>query len=272
MSGNFLTIDGLQRRLLRAGDTAIAREGCSRYMRASEKMARIKSRAIAADGKLLLLASTIGLLLLNLAFNAGQRRSDSAVGSTLETAAFYAGPPSFPMHGPRNFTNACLVRARKARSTSSRRRGSDRFKVVIWATDGSEVANNALRYAKSVAQAQGAKLVVVHVDEFVVGRGGGYSVNIDEPQIQAAILRKVEGLKREGLDTCLYVSRTWVGGAARAIANIAIEVDADLIIAGTRGRGLLLDLLAGSVTRRLTRMAHCPVLAVPTRSPHAFLL
>ena len=143
--------------------------------------------------------------------------------------------------------NSCVVRTRKARSASSRRRGSDRFKVIIWATDGSEVANDALPYVKSVAQAQGSKLVVVHVDEFVVGRGGGYSVHIDEPQVQAAILRKVEGLQREGLDACLYVSRAWVGGAARAIAKIAKEVNADLIIAGTRGHGLLLGLLTGSV-------------------------
>ena len=56
-----------------------------------------------------------------------------------------------------------------------------------------KLLTDALPYVKSVAQAHRSKLVVVHVDEFVVGRGGGYSVNIDEPQVQAAILRQVDG-------------------------------------------------------------------------------
>jgi nucleotide-binding universal stress UspA family protein len=221
---------------------------------------------------LLLLASAVATLVVSLAFDAGPRPLDSAVGLTLETAAFYAEPATFPVQEPRKFINSSPVQARKPRSTGRHRKHSDRFKVIVWATDGSEVANNAFPYAKSIAQAHRAKLIVVHVDEFVVGRGGGYSVNIDESQIQAAILTQVDGLKREGLDACLYVSRTWVGGAPRAIANIAIEVDADLIIGGTRGRGLLRSLLTGSVIRKLTRMAHCPVLSIPTRSPHAFLL
>ena len=239
MWGSFLTIDGQRRRLL------------------------------------LLLASTVATLVVSLAFDASHMPLDSPVGLTFETTTFDVESATFPTHGPRKLINSCLVQARKPRCTSRRRRGSDRFKVIIWATDGSEVANYALPYAKSIAQAHRAKLIVVHVDEFVVGRGGGYSVNINESQIQAAILRQVDKLKREGLDACLYVSRTWVGGAPRAIANIAIEVDADLIIGGTRGRarrGLLLGLLTSSVTRRLTRMAHCPVLTIPTRSPHAFLL
>ena len=97
MSGNFLNVDGLQRRLLDA-DTitqslflAVAREACSTYGRLSEKRARIKSPAIAANRKLLLLASTIGPLVVSLAFEVGHKTLDSAVGLTLETAAFNAG-------------------------------------------------------------------------------------------------------------------------------------------------------------------------------------
>jgi nucleotide-binding universal stress UspA family protein len=142
-----------------------------------------------------------------------------------------------------------------------RRRGG--FKVIIWPTDGSSAAEHALPYAKSVAQAHGARLIVVHVDEFVVGRGGGYSVNIDEDQIQATIRRQVEALKREGLDARLYTARIWAGGAFHVIAEIAKEEGADVIIAGTRGHGFLYRVLIGSVTRRLMRIVCCPVLVVP---------
>ena len=40
------------------------------------------------------------------------------------------------------------------------------FKVIIWATDGSREAEHALRYAKDLAKDEGARLIVVHVDEY----------------------------------------------------------------------------------------------------------
>ena len=143
------------------------------------------------------------------------------------------------------------------------------FKMIVWATDGSSAAEQALPYAKGLAQADGARLVVVHVDEFGVGRGGGYSVNVDETEVQAAIRKQVEDLKREGFDVVLQASRVWMGGAAHVIAEIAKQEGADLIIAGTRGHGPLSGLLLGSVTHRLVQIAHCPVLVVPTTSAGA---
>ena len=73
------------------------------------------------------------------------------------------------------------------------------FKTIIWATDGSSAAELALPYAKSLAESARARLIVVHVDEFSVGKSGGYSVFVDEPETQAAIKKRVEELKREGL-------------------------------------------------------------------------
>jgi nucleotide-binding universal stress UspA family protein len=143
------------------------------------------------------------------------------------------------------------------------------FKVIIWATDGSSAAEQALPYAKGLAQADGARLLVVHVDEFGAGRGGGYSVNVDEAEVQAAIRKQVEDLKREGFDAALQASRVWMGGAAHVIAEIAKQEGADLIVAGTRGHGPLSGLLLGSVTHRLVQIAHCPVLVVPTTSAGA---
>jgi nucleotide-binding universal stress UspA family protein len=45
------------------------------------------------------------------------------------------------------------------------------FKMIIWATDGSSQAERALPLAKELAKANGARLVVVHVNEIVAGRG-----------------------------------------------------------------------------------------------------
>jgi nucleotide-binding universal stress UspA family protein len=81
------------------------------------------------------------------------------------------------------------------------------FKTIIWATDGSSAAELALPYAKGLAKAARARLIVVHVDEFSVGKSGGYSVYVDESEAQAAIQKQVEGLRREGLDASLQTSR-----------------------------------------------------------------
>lgn len=53
------------------------------------------------------------------------------------------------------------------------------FKSIVWATDGSSGAEHALPFAKDIAKANGARLVVVHVKEFMAGRGAG-PVNFDE--------------------------------------------------------------------------------------------
>jgi nucleotide-binding universal stress UspA family protein len=135
------------------------------------------------------------------------------------------------------------------------------FKVIIWATDGSSGAERALPFAKGIAQAHGARLVVVHVNEF--GVRGGYSVNIDEAEVQAAIRKHVEDLKQEGLDATLHLANVTAGGAAHLIAEIADKERADLIVAGARGYGPIVGLLLGSVTHRLLEIAHCPVLVIP---------
>jgi nucleotide-binding universal stress UspA family protein len=143
------------------------------------------------------------------------------------------------------------------------------FKVIIWATDGSSGAERALPFAKGLAQAHGARLIVVHVNEFAVGKGGGLPVKFNEDEVQAAIRKQVEELKQEGLDATLQLADVAVGGAAHVIAEIADKGGADLIVAGTRGYGPLVGLLLGSVTHRLLHIVHCPVLVVPPTSAGA---
>lgn len=139
------------------------------------------------------------------------------------------------------------------------------FKVIIWTTDGSSGAEQALPIAKGLAQAHGARLIVVHVKEFAAGRAPG-PVNVKEDEVQAAIGKQVADLKQEGLDARLQLADVMAGGAAHVIAEIADKEGADLIVTGTRGHGPLAGLLLGSVTHRLLQIAHCPVLVVPPAS------
>jgi len=140
------------------------------------------------------------------------------------------------------------------------------FKTLIWATDGSETANRALPYVKSLA-APGAELYAVHVREVFVGRGAGYPVYADEPELQEQIAEQVEELRIEGFDAHLRVLTTTSGHAALQIADVARDVDAELILVGTRGYGRVAGLLLGSTTQGLLHAGVCPVLAVPPCSP-----
>jgi nucleotide-binding universal stress UspA family protein len=137
------------------------------------------------------------------------------------------------------------------------------FKSIIWATDGSESADLALPYAKSLASEEGAALVVVHCDEFLPGRGGGQPLIADEEDVKAKIERQAHELRDEGLNASLQLTSATAGGAAHTIATAAEGLPADLIIVGTRGHTALGGLLLGSVAQRLLHIAPCPVLVVP---------
>jgi nucleotide-binding universal stress UspA family protein len=137
------------------------------------------------------------------------------------------------------------------------------YRTIVWATDGSSHAEDALPFARELVKLTGAKLVVVHADEvFVGGRASGDTVIADEPELTAQIREQAAQLEADGFDVDVRIE---VGreGPAKLIAQAADEVGADLIVVGTRGHGPLAGALIGSVAQHLLHDAHCPVFAVP---------
>jgi nucleotide-binding universal stress UspA family protein len=141
------------------------------------------------------------------------------------------------------------------------------FKTILWATDGSETAARALPYALGLTEADGAKLVVAHAREIFVGRGGGYPLLADESELREKIGHQVEEFRSGGLDATFIVRTCTAGHTAHTIAEVAKEVEADLIVVGTHGYGRVAGLLVGSVTQGLLHEVVCPVLAIPTGTP-----
>jgi nucleotide-binding universal stress UspA family protein len=136
------------------------------------------------------------------------------------------------------------------------------FKTIAIGLDGSEGAKKAIPFAVDLARRDGAKLVLVHVEEDIAGKGGG-PIRLDEDEIQAEIKRHAEELTEEGLETTVKMTNVFLGGPAPAIAKLADEEDADLIVVGTRGQSTVVGVVLGSVAQRLLHLAHQPVLVVP---------
>jgi nucleotide-binding universal stress UspA family protein len=144
------------------------------------------------------------------------------------------------------------------------------FTKILWATDGSAAADQALGYVKELAGASGAGVVVCHSALTIVGAGahGAPLATIDEDETKAKLHSQVEELAGAGIDATLeLVGGDTFHGAAHDIVRVADAQGADLIVAGTRGHTALGGLLLGSVTQRLLHLAHCPVLVVPTKAP-----
>jgi nucleotide-binding universal stress UspA family protein len=145
------------------------------------------------------------------------------------------------------------------------------FKKVVWATDGSDAADQALPVARTLAADGGGELLVVHCVELTVpGKAAGiYPIHADEGDLKAKIERQVAELAAGGVPARLQTTGATVGRAAQAIADATREQQGEVIVVGTRGHTALGGLLLGSVTQRLLHLGGCPVLAVPTNGSHA---
>jgi nucleotide-binding universal stress UspA family protein len=139
------------------------------------------------------------------------------------------------------------------------------FKTIVWATDGSELADGALEHVRGLAQRHGSRIVAVHANELLRGRFGGAPLLADEPDLEEKIGKQVADLRSVGLEATLEV-RSGSHDVATLVADAADAVDADLIVVGTHGHGGFTAALMGSVARALCHTAGRPVLVVPP--PH----
>lgn len=139
------------------------------------------------------------------------------------------------------------------------------YETVLWATDGSPLADHALPTALALLK-PGGRLVAFHCDErFGAGRAGGVAIMADEPDRLATLQRRVAELRDEGIDAELIVETTH-HTAPGAIAKAAEAYEADVIVLGTRGFGIVAGAVAGSVSMRLPHLASCPVVVVPEQA------
>ena len=137
---------------------------------------------------------------------------------------------------------------------------------ILLATDFSENAEVALRYACEIADRFQAALHILHVQKEPVPYHG-YDWKGDEET-----RRRIEELPGDPWNQKLRVTRNVrFGPPFLEIVCEAKDESIDLIVMGTHGHGPLKHMLIGSVAEKVVRKAPCPVLTL--RHPeHEFVM
>ena len=136
------------------------------------------------------------------------------------------------------------------------------FETIVWATDGSELADHALEQVRRLAEFHRSRIVAVHANELLTGRAGGAPFLADESDIREKLERQIAELRSVGIDARLEIP-TGTRPVASLISEAADALEADLIVVGTHGRGAIGAAVMGSVTRALCHTSSLPILVVP---------
>ncbi len=152
-----------------------------------------------------------------------------------------------------------------------------RFRRILVALDGSACSELALDEAIRLAQAQGARLRLVHVMDELQWVNGFESARAYFEDVLPRMRKAGEDLLARGLSRAITAdvqaeSELVIQSAGRASDNVADEASrwgADLIVAGTQGRYGVDRLLLGSTAEQIVRHASVPVLLVRAHAPAA---
>ncbi len=136
---------------------------------------------------------------------------------------------------------------------------------ILVPTDLSEYSDAALRYAATLRDRLGLSLTVVFADE------PGFPVNMPEMPLAVkerppADQKRVVAIVRRHVETIVPAPvpeiRTAFGSPADVILKTSTDVDAALIVMGTRGRRGLHRMMVGSVTESVLEDSLRPVLTL----------
>jgi len=141
------------------------------------------------------------------------------------------------------------------------------YQHILVATDLTEESDQVLSRAMALAETAGSAISLLHVVEYVPVDPAGEAllpppVDMEEELLDSAREKLAELIRRLGAKP--RQSLVEIGQTKSEIKRIAEEVDADLIVLGSRERHGL-ALLMGSTERSVVHNAPCDVLAVRLR-------
>jgi nucleotide-binding universal stress UspA family protein len=137
---------------------------------------------------------------------------------------------------------------------------------IVVAIDGSEPADRALAFAADLLRPAGGTLILVSAISDPVTPAPTPVADLQvvlEAEQQGAernLAERAERLRGPGLEVETVVQ---VGAAPEVLVEVADGRDADLVVAGSTGKGALQRVFLGSVTTQLLHTLRRPLLVVP---------
>jgi nucleotide-binding universal stress UspA family protein len=140
---------------------------------------------------------------------------------------------------------------------------------VLCPVDLSEFSRDALRHALALAKSYEAEVTVCHIYSApqpilpVPGMPGNVPLlpSVQPDEISERVRRFCASSLQDGGASVEIVVRE--GDAAKQIVLLAEQLPADLLVLGTHGKSGFERLFLGSVTEKVLRTTHAPVMTIP---------
>lgn len=131
---------------------------------------------------------------------------------------------------------------------------------ILCPVDGSDPARRAVAMAAILSVRMQAKLTILHVSVYVIGRGGVYDTfapgESERYLAEAGAIASEEACRDPALKTVR------ARDPAHAIIDFAEKNGVDHIVMGAAGKGAVKSFLIGSVSSEVLRKSYCPVTVV----------
>jgi nucleotide-binding universal stress UspA family protein len=144
------------------------------------------------------------------------------------------------------------------------------LKNILWPTDFSREAQEALLYADVFAETFDARITALHVAPDL-----SLALYEDSPAIQQELIRRRDSSKKSSRAKVQSIGQkkgisfkkivVTEGSAAKKIIETAEKEKADLIVMGKRGQSVVEKILIGSVANHVLRHSPVPVLVTKKR-------
>lgn len=134
--------------------------------------------------------------------------------------------------------------------------------TMLLAVDDSAHSQHAAEVCERLASLTKSTVVVMHVHELATGRWG--SMRVDDNTGDAFAETTVKSLQGAGIEAKIDIREARYGQVAQALSTAAEDLDAEVIVLGSRGRSNVAAFALGGVAHKLLHIARRPVMVVPS--------
>ena len=152
------------------------------------------------------------------------------------------------------------------------------FKKLLFPTDFSDLAPDALRYARELAETFNAELHLLHVvdEAYQHWAAVGPETLPVSPPVEDMIAAGRQRMERFCAQHLVDmepppITQVTLGRPFAEIIGYAREKEVNLIVMPTHGRGTIAHVLLGSTTEKVVRKAGCAVMTIRSKA-HEFVM